>query len=136
SKGAYTLISVDKPDLLLLATGSEVSIAVQAAEKLAMQGIKTQVVSMPSWELFEKQDQAYKDTVIPPNVKARVAIEAAVELGWCKYLGDKGVFIGMTTFGASAPGKVCFENFGITVDKTIQAAKNVLQECRLGLSQD
>ena len=123
SKGAYVLVGVDKPDVLLLATGSEVSVALCAAEGLAKEGIKARVVSMPCWELFEKQQQQYRDSVIPPDVKARVGIEAGVELGWHKWLGQKGVFIGMSSFGASAPGKVCFERFGITVDNVIEAAK-------------
>ncbi|MHC4462562.1 MAG: transketolase [Planctomycetota bacterium] len=123
SKGAYVLLGADKPDVLLLATGSEVSIALDAAEKLAAEGISAQVVSMPCWELFEKQSKKYRDSVIPPGVKVRVGIEAGVELGWNKWLGDKGIFIGMSSFGASAPGKVCFEKFGITVEKTIEAAK-------------
>jgi len=126
SQGAYVLLSADRPDVLLLATGSEVSIALDAAEKLAAEGISAQVVSMPCWELFEKQSKEYRDSVIPPNVKARVGIEAGVELGWSKWLGDKGVFIGMSSFGASAPGKVCFEKFGITVEKTIEAAKTTM----------
>jgi transketolase len=78
---------------------------------------------MPCWELFDKQSQQYKDSVIPPNVKARVGIEAGVELGWHKWLGEKGIFIGMSSFGASAPGKVCFEKFGITVDNVVTTAK-------------
>jgi transketolase len=131
SKGAYILASADKPavrladkpDVLLLASGSEVSIALEAAEKLTAEKIAVQVVSMPCWELFEKQEQKYKDSVIPPSVKARVGIEAGVELGWSKYLGDKGVFIGLSSFGASAPYKVCFEKFGITAENVIKAAK-------------
>jgi len=133
SKGAYVLApapvfrqddaGADKPDVLLLASGSEVSIALEAAEKLAAEKIAAQVVSMPCWELFEKQEQKYKDSVIPPSVKARVGIEAGVEMGWSKYLGDKGVFIGLSTFGASAPYKVCFEKFGITAENVIKAAK-------------
>jgi transketolase len=78
---------------------------------------------MPSWELFEKQTQAYKDSVLPPEVKARVAVEAGIELGWHKYIGDNGIFIGMSSFGASAPAKVCFEKFGITAANVIKAAK-------------
>jgi transketolase len=78
---------------------------------------------MPCWELFEKQNEEYRDSVIPPDVKPRVGIEAGVEMGWHKWLGEKGVFIGMSTFGASAPGKVCFEKFGITADKVVEAAK-------------
>ncbi len=82
---------------------------------------------MPSWELFEKQDQAYKDSVIPPSVKVRVGIEAGVELGWSKWLGDNGIFIGVSSFGASAPSKVCFEKFGITVDNVVEATKRALK---------
>jgi len=123
SKGAYVLIKTEKPDVLLLATGSEVGIAIEAAQKLAAENIKTQIVSMPCWELFEKQSQEYKDSVIPPETKVRVGIEAGVELGWNKWLGDKGIFIGMSSFGASAPGKVCFEKFGITAENTVAAAK-------------
>ena len=123
SKGAYVLAGADKPDVLLLASGSEVGIALEAAEKLAAEKIAAQVVSMPCWELFEKQSREYKDSVIPPNVKARVGIEAGVELGWHKWLGEKGIFIGMSSFGASAPGKVCFEKFGITVDNVVTTAK-------------
>jgi len=129
NKGAYVLVGADNPDVLLLASGSEVSIALCAAEGLAAEGISAQVVSMPCWELFEKQDKEYKDSVIPPSVKARVGIEAGVEQGWSKWLGDKGVFIGMSTFGASAPAKVCFEKFGITVEKTIGAAKKSIESC-------
>lgn len=111
------------PDVLLLASGSEVSVALCAAEGLAKENIKAQVVSMPCWELFEKQDKKYKDSVIPPNVKARVAIEAGIEQGWYKYIGDNSRFIGMSSFGASAPAKVCFEKFGITAENAIKAAK-------------
>ncbi len=126
SKGAYVLLAADKPDVLLLASGSEISVALCAAEGLAKEGIKVQVVSMPCWELFEKQSQQYKDSVLPPTIKARVGIEAGVELGWHKYLGDKGVFIGMSSFGASAPAKVCFEKFGITAEKAVKAAKKAM----------
>ena len=117
------LQKADDADVLLLASGSEVSLALRAAESLAKDGIKAQVVSMPCWELFERQDQKYKDSVLPPDVKARVGVEAGVEQGWYKWLGDSGVFVGMSTFGASAPGKVCFEKFGITAKNVIKAAK-------------
>jgi transketolase len=123
SKGAYVLVGADNPDVLLLASGSEVGLAVEAAGKLAAEGITAQVVSMPCWELFEKQSQEYKDSVIPQHVKARVGIEAGVELGWNKWLGDKGIFVGMSSFGASAPAKICFEKFGVTVDNVVAAAK-------------
>jgi len=137
SKGAYALVGVDKsilrplgttkdePDVLLLASGSEVSVALSAAEGLAKEGISAQVISMPCWELFEKQEQKYRDSVIPTNVKARVGIEAGIELGWNKWLGDNGIFIGMSSFGASAPAKVCLEKFGITVENVIAAAKKL-----------
>jgi transketolase len=129
NKGACVLVGADNPNVLLLASGSEVSISLCAAEGLAAEGISAQVVSMPCWELFEMQDKEYKDSVIPPSVKARVGIEAGVEQGWSKWLGDKGIFIGMSMFGASAPAKVCFEKFGITVEKTIGAAKKSIESC-------
>jgi len=128
SKGAYVLAGEDKPDVLLLASGSEIGVALEAAEKLAADGITAQVVSMPCWELFEEQSQEYKDSVIPPLVKARVGIEAGVELGWSKWLGDSGIFIGMSSFGASAPAKICFEKFGITVENVIKAAKKTIEK--------
>jgi len=127
-KGAYVLLAVDKPDVLLLATGSEVSVALSAAEALAKENIAAQVVSMPCWELFEQQSREYKDSVIPPGVKARVGIEAGVEQGWHKYLSDKGIFIGVSTFGASAPAKVCFEKYGITAENIVKAAKKTITD--------
>jgi len=125
-KGAYAVKPADNPDLLLLATGSEVHVALAAAETLTAEGVKTQVVSMPSWELFEKQPRDYKDSVIPPHVKNRIAVEAAVGLGWERYLGEKGIFIGITEFGVSAPYKDAFAYFGITPDKVAAAAKKLL----------
>jgi transketolase len=130
SKGAYVLVKADKPDVLLMASGSEISVALSAAEALAGDGVKVQVVSMPSWELFEKQTQAYKDSVLPPKVKARVAVEAGIELGWHKYIGDNGIFIGMSSFGASAPAKTCFEKFGITADAVVKAAKTSIAKSK------
>ncbi|MBN1391257.1 MAG: transketolase [Sedimentisphaerales bacterium] len=126
TKGAYVLIGANNPDVLLLATGSEVSVALAAYEKLTAEGIKARVVNMPCWELFEKKSKEYRDSVIPPSVKARVAVEAAVEFGWGKWLGPNGAFVGMSTFGASAPGKVCYEKFGITADAVVAAAKKQL----------
>ncbi|MHC4571894.1 MAG: transketolase [Planctomycetota bacterium] len=126
-KGAYILVKAEKPDVLFLASGSEISVALCAAEGLTAEGISAQVVSMPCWELFEKQSQEYKDSVLPPETKARVGIEAGVEQGWGKWLGDKGIFIGMSSFGASAPGKVCFEKFGITVENVVEAVKKSLR---------
>jgi len=126
SKGAYVLVETDKPDVLLLTSGSEVSIALCAAEGLAKENIKANVISMPCWELFEKQSKAYKDSVLLPNVKARIGIEAGVEQGWGKWLGPEGIFIGMSSFGASAPYKVCYEKFGITAEAVVAAAKKQL----------
>lgn len=126
-KGAYILIEEAKPDVLLLATGSEVSLAIEAHAKLAADGIKAQVVSMPCWELFEKQDQSYRDKVIPAGVKARVGIEAGVREGWDRWIGSDGVFIGMSSFGASAPYKECFKQFGITTDAVVEAAKKAVR---------
>ncbi len=125
-RGAYVLADGEKPDVLLLATGSEVAVALAAYEKLAAEGIGARVISMPCWELFEMQSREYQNSVIPAKVRARVGIEAGVELGWSKWLGEKGIFIGMSTFGASAPAKVCFEKFGITTDAVIAAAKKQL----------
>ena len=100
--------------MILIATGSEVGTAIGAAEILAGKGIKARVVSMPSMELFEEQDKAYRDSVIPPSVKKRVVVEAASPFGWCRYAGDEGIVIGMNRFGASAPYKVLAEKFGFT----------------------
>ncbi len=126
SKGAYVLISDDKPQLLLLATGSEVSLALKAFEQLKSEGIRSRVVSMPSWELFEMQSNEYKESVLPAAVTARVAVEAGVKLGWERYIGTKGEFIGMHSFGASAPADDAFKGFGITTDAVVAAAKKVI----------
>nr|MBC8481315.1 transketolase [Planctomycetota bacterium] len=126
-KGAYVLIEEENPDCLLLATGSELQLAVNAHEKLAAEGIKAQVVSMPCWELFEQQPQEYKDSVLPPAVSARVGIEAGIDNGWYKWLGTKGEFVGMNSFGASAPAPLCFEKFGITTENVVAAAKNAMK---------
>ena len=126
NKGAYVLIEEANPDVLLLATGSEVQLAVQAHEKLAAEGVKSQVVSMPCWKLFEQQDAAYKESVLPSSVTARVGVEAAVDAGWWKYLGTNGEFVGMNSFGASAPAGTCFKEFGITTDAVIAAAKKAM----------
>ena len=128
TKGAYTLVDCDgTPDLILIGTGSEVQLCVGAAEKLSGEGKKVRVVSMPSWELFEAQDQAYKESVLPKAVKKRVAVEAASSFGWCRYTGDEGGMVGIEErFGASAPGTVCLEKFGFSVDNVVAKAKEVL----------
>ena len=128
AKGAYVFVKQNKPDVIIIGTGSELEIAVKAAEKLAAENIKAQVVNMASWELFEKQGKAYKDSVLPSSVKARVAVEAGVEMGWSKYIGDKGEFVGMHGFGVSATYKVCYEKFGITADAVVAAAEKSIQK--------
>ena len=126
-KGAYVLIDADggEPDVILIATGSEVGLALSAREELAGEGIGARVVSMPCSELFDRQAQAYRDEVLPPSVKARVAIEQASTLGWHRYVGDGGAIVGMHTFGASAPLKLLVEKFGFTPD----AVAGVAREC-------
>jgi transketolase len=128
AKGAYVLADAQggKPDLILIGTGSELSLCVAAYEKLKDEGIKARVVSMPSWEVFDKQDSAYKDSVFPPNVTARVSVEMAGTFGWERYTGTKGRNIGMHRFGASAPLKDLLKYFGFTVDNVVAEAHAVL----------
>ena len=128
AKGAYVLADADggKPDVILMATGSELQWAVGAYEKLKGEGIKARVVSMPCWQLFEKQDAAYKESVLPSSVTARVSVEMAATLGWDRYVGPKGKMIGMHTFGASAPLKDVLKKFGFDTDTVVAAAKQVL----------
>jgi len=124
AKGAYVLAdSPGKLDVILLGTGSEVSLCVDAYEKLKADGVKARVVSMPSWEIFDKQDQAYKDGVLPPDVTARVSVEMAATFCWERYTGSKGRNIGMHRFGASAPLKDLLKYFGFTVDKVVEEAR-------------
>jgi transketolase len=128
AKGAYVLADAPggKPDVILMGTGSELSLCVEAYEKLKSEGINARVVSMPSWELFDKQDSGYKNTVFPANVTARVSVEMAATFGWERYTGSKGRNIGMHRFGASAPLKDLLKYFGFTVDKVVQEAHAVL----------
>jgi transketolase len=125
ARGAYVLADPPdgKPDVLLLATGSEVSLCVAAYEQLTREGIKARVVSMPCWELFEEQDVEYRRGVLPPAVKARVSVEQAATLGWGRYVGDSGVSIGMHTFGASAPLKMLQRKFGFSAEHVAEAAR-------------
>ena len=126
-KGAYAVIDCEgTPDLILIGTGSEVSLCVEAAEQLASTGKKIRVVSMPSWELFAAQDAAYKESVLPKAVKKRLAVEAGTSFGWCKFFGDEGDMVSVDTFGASAPGGVCMEKFGFTLDNVVAKAKALL----------
>jgi len=127
AKGAYVLAGADRPEVLLIATGSEVSLAVAAYEQLETESIAAQVVSMPSWELFEEQDQAYRDSVLPPAVKARVVVEQAGPLGWDRYVGQTGAKVVMNSFGASAPLAKLQEKFGFTVANLVKQAKAQIQ---------
>ncbi|GAB3754121.1 transketolase [Spirosoma pomorum] len=128
-RGAYILSEAEggKPELILIGTGSEVSLVMKAQEELQKQGIPTRVVSMPSWELFEKQDQAYHHEVLPPTVKKRLAVEAGSPIGWHKYVTDEGTTISMNRFGLSAPGEEVMAYFGFTVDNVVKVAHTILQ---------
>jgi transketolase len=128
AKGAYVLADTQggKPDVILMGTGSEVGLCMAAYEKLSAEGIKARVVSMPSWELFEQQDAAYKESVLPASVTARVSVEMLSTLGWERYVGPKGKMIGMHSFGSSAPLKDLLKKFGFEPDKVVAAAKEVL----------
>ena len=114
------------PEVILIASGSEVSLAVEAHEQLIAEGIRSRVVSMPSWDIFEQQTQAYQDSVLPPHVTARVAVEQASTFGWERYVGRSGRIIGMHTFGASAPLKELQRKFGFEPDRVVAAAKELL----------
>jgi transketolase len=118
--GGYILWQANStPDLILMASGSEVVIALRAGMVLQEKGIAARVVSFPSWELFERQPEEYRNTVLKPEIKARISIEAASTMGWERYVGLDGIAIGINRFGASAPGEVLFEKFGITVERMV-----------------
>jgi transketolase len=119
-----------RPDVLLLATGSEVSLCMDAFDQLTKEGVQARVVSMPSWELFERQEQAYRDSVLPPSVTARVSVEMATTFGWDRYIGPSGRSIGMHSFGASAPIAALQKHFGFTVDNVVAAAKQQIQAAK------
>jgi transketolase len=134
-RGAYVLADADdgKPDVLLLATGSEVSLCIEAYEKLKAEGIKARVVSMPSWEMFEyycRHHPEYREQVLPESVTARVSVEQASTLGWARYVGSRGHCIGMETFGASAPLKELQTKFGFTLENVIMAAREQIAKAR------
>jgi transketolase len=126
ARGAYILAEAagGDPEVILLATGSEVHLALAARDELQSGGIRARVVSMPCWELFDRQPQAYRDEVLPPLVKARVSIEEASTIGWDRYVGDGGAVIGMHTFGASAPLKLLLTKFGFTPDRVAEVARD------------
>jgi transketolase len=125
-KGAYILAGDNDPEVILIATGSEVSLAVAAHEALTTQGVRSRVVSMPSWYRYELQDRAYKESVLPKGVTARIAIEMGGEIGWDRYVGLDGRTITMSTFGASAPIAKLQDKFGFTVDNVVKVARELL----------
>jgi transketolase len=123
ARGAYVIADCQgKPDVLLLASGAEVHQALGAQKILQDKGVAARVINMPSWELFEKQSEDYRRTVLPPDVKARVAVEAGATFGWERYVGDQGVVVGMTGFGASAPGGQVLARFGFTAENVAEKA--------------
>jgi len=132
ARGAYILADAHdrKPSVILIGTGSEVALCVEAYESLTREGVAARVVSMPSWELFEQQDQSYRDSVLPPEVTARVSVEQASVIGWDRYVGTNGAKIGMHTFGSSAPIKDLLKKFGFTPDKVAVAAKEQIAKSR------
>ena len=125
ANGAYILADAEagKPQVMIIGTGSEVSLCVEAYEQLRKDGIRARVVSMPSWELFERQSEEYREQVLPSAVTARVAVEQAVAFGWAQYVGMTGAVIGMKSFGASAPFQHLQKKFGFTVENVVAAAK-------------
>ena len=129
ARGAYVLADAPdgKPDVLLLASGSEVALCLEAHEQLKAEGIKARVVSMPSWELFDDQPQEYRDSVLPPDVTARVSVEQASTFGWARYVGVTGCSIGMRSFGASAPLKDLVKKFGFMPEHVVAAAREQLK---------
>ena len=129
-KGAYVLGGADEPEVILIGTGSELPLVVQAHEKLTEEGVKSRVVSMPSWYLFEKQDQAYREHVLPPSVMARVAVEQAGSMGWDRYVTSHGATITMSTFGASAPIAKLQEKYGFTVENVVKVAREVMEKAK------
>jgi transketolase len=127
-RGGYILAETHPgiPEIVLMGTGSELHIALEAYERLAQQGMKVRLVSMPCGGLFDAQDAAYRDQVLPPQVRRRIAVEAGIEMGWAKYLGAEGRFVGLTGFGGSAPFEQLYEHFGLTADRVVAVAKELL----------
>ena len=127
-KGAYIISKEkgDKPDIILIATGSEVQFILEAQKKLSEQNIDARCVSMPSWELFKDQTEEYQEKALPSSVAARLAVEAASPFGWSEWVGEKGGVIGITTYGASAPYKENLKHYGFTVDNIVSKSKNLI----------
>jgi transketolase len=128
ARGAYVLsdFGEQEPELILMASGSEVYLVYEAAARLAVEGVNVRAVSFPSWELFEEQDEAYRELVLPARIQTRLAVEAGAGLGWERYVGCHGAVLSMERFGASAPGKVLFEKFGFTIENVVEKAKELL----------
>jgi transketolase len=124
-RGGYVLADAEQPQIVLLATGSEVELALKAREALAGEGIAARVVSMPCTELFDAQPEDYRRQVLPPGLP-KLAIEAGTTLGWCKYVGDRGDVLGIDRYGHSAPAKTVFEQYGFTVENVVAKAKGLL----------
>jgi transketolase len=128
-KGGYVLADcAGKPELILIGTGSELPLVAAVHEKLTGEGVKARTVSLPSWFLFEKQDRAYRDTVLPPEVQTRLAVEQGSALGWDRYVGQNGATVTMSTFGASAPIADLQQKFGFTVDSVCRAARDLMEK--------
>ncbi|MGE5927874.1 MAG: transketolase-like TK C-terminal-containing protein, partial [Gemmatimonadota bacterium] len=126
-RGAYILREPEGgPQAILIATGSEVTVALEAADLLANEGIRARVVSMPSWDVFDQQDQAYRDEVLPPSIRARVGIEAASPFGWLKWVTEAGEMLAIDHFGASAPAEIIFKEFKLTPAAAAEAVKRTL----------
>jgi transketolase len=139
ARGAYTLFDPPAsnggspdPDLIVIATGSEVFISVEAAERLAGEGIRARVVSMPSWDLFAAQPQSYRDEVLPPSVRARLSVEAQSSFGWERWIGDEGASVSLDHYGASAPGARAMAEFGFTADNVADHARRLVQRVASG----
>jgi transketolase len=129
ARGGYILSDCDgRPDILLMGSGAEVHLALAAQEELSQKGIKARVVNMPSWELFEKNSKEYKDSVLPPDVTARLAVEAGIAMGWERYVGDNGKIIAMNGFGASAPGGTVLEKFGFSARNMTAEALSLVKK--------
>jgi transketolase len=128
ARGAYVLADADRgePKAVVIATGSEVAVALAARELLARDGIGVRVVSMPCWEAFRRQPQSYRDEVLPPSLAARVSVEAGVSFGWREWIGDRGAAVGVDRFGASAPGEVLMREMGMTAERVAEAVRSVL----------
>jgi transketolase len=128
-RGGYVIADPDNgdPEVILIATGSDVALALEAHESLIRDGIRSRVVSLPSFYLFDQQDEAYRDSVLPPSITARVSIEEAATLGWDRYVGPKGASIGMHTFGSSAPLKDVLAEYGFIPDRIVETARSILE---------